>query len=289
MKKLCALMGAVCVLLLDLCFAGAEVFFDAPPRENWYQSPLLRLTAFNAAQSDCLLLECGGEAMMVDGGTEAYGDALVSALAEKDISSFKYLLNTHYHEDHISGLIRLMAEEFAAGEYLHPYAPNSIYGSALQRQAIRQAEKSGIPSRQVLHGEELLLGEATLTLIRHDEGLSTNGRSVVAQVRFGDATLLLGADIIGDTQSWMVRSLPKHLMDADVIKAPHHGVSVMAADFLQAVSPRAILFTNNRERAAEGMAQSEAKGIPSYYNNEGRVVAETDGEDWYVYQLVDSF
>jgi len=288
-KKRCALMGAVCMLLFDLCFAAAEVFFDAPPRKNWYQSPLFRLTAFNAAQSDCLLLECGGEAMMVDGGTEAYGDALVSALAEKGISDLKYLLNTHYHEDHISGLIRLMAEGFTIGEYLHPYAQNSIYGSSLQRQAIRQAEKSGIPSRQVFHGDVLLLGEANLTLIRHDEGLSTNGRSMVVQVRFGDATLLLGADIIGDTQSWMVRSLPAHLLDADVIKAPHHGVSVMAADFLQAVSPEAILFTNNRERAAEGMAQAEAKGIPSYYNNEGCVIAETDGEDWYIYQLADSF
>lgn len=289
MKKLCALMGAVCMLLLDLCFAGAEVFFDAPPRANWYQSPLFRLTAFNAAQSDCLLLECGGEAMMVDGGTEAYGDALLSALVEKGISSFKYLLNTHYHEDHIAGLIRLMGEGFEIGEYLHPYAQNSIYGSPLQRQAIRQAKESDVPSRQVFHGDALLLGEANLTLLRYDEGLSTNGRSMVVRVRFGDATLLLGSDIIGDTQSWMVRSLPAHLLDADVIKAPHHGVSVMAADFLQAVDPQVILFTNNRERAAEGLAQAEAKDIPSYYNNEGRVIAETDGVDWYIYQLPDSF
>lgn len=275
-------------LLFGLRCASAEVF-DTLPRENWYQCPLLRLTAFNAAQSDCLLLECGGESMMVDGGTAAYREALQDALRERGISRLRYLLNTHYHEDHISGLIGLMEDGFAVDEYLHPYSAGSVNGNEYQRAAIRVANERGIPVRQIASGDTLLLGEAVITLYRYDEGLSVNGRSVIARVQMGEASLLLGADIIGDTQSWCLRTLPREMLDADILKAPHHGISVMTSGFLDAVSPELILMTNNRERAAEGEAQAAKYGIPTLYTNEGRVVLETDGTDWYVYQAEGAF
>ena len=286
-KRFFALLCILC--LFSLRCACAEVFWHEKPAESWYQRPLLRLTAFSAAQSDCLLLECGGERMMVDGGTAAYAEELKAALREKGISSFQYLLNTHYHEDHISGLYALLQDGFAVGAYLHPYAENSIYANVYQRQTIREAEKQGIPVRQVFHGDTLLLGEAVVTLYRYDEGLSTNGRSMIVHVQVGDASLLLPADIIGDTQSWCVRTMPAEMLDVDVLKAPHHGVSVMANEFLEGTSPEAIVMTNNREHAEEGEKQAAKYGIPTIYTNEGRVVCETDGTDWYIYQEEGAF
>ena len=75
MRRFCAVL--LCALML--CSAScAKVYLDSPPRENWYQSPLLRLTVLDTDQSDCMLLQCGGEAMMVDGGTAAYGGSIFS-------------------------------------------------------------------------------------------------------------------------------------------------------------------------------------------------------------------
>ena len=271
------------LLFFTLRCASAEVFFTLPS-EDWYKRPLLRLTAFNAAQSDCLLLECGGEAMMVDGGSAPYREDLRAALEKKGISSFRYLLNTHFHEDHISGLTWLMRYGFQVGEYLHPYAENGIYTSELQREAITVAGNRMIPQRQIFHGDTLLLGEAVITLMRYEDGLSTNGRSVMVHVQMGDATLLLPADIIGDTQSWCVRTLPEEWLDADIIKAPHHGITAMVTEYVQAVSPELILMTNLRSRVDEGQTQADRLGIPTRYTGDGRVVLETDGTDWYVYQ-----
>ena len=271
------------LLFFTLRCASAEVFFTLPS-EDWYKRPLLRLTAFNAAQSDCLLLECGGEAMMVDGGSAPYREDLRGALEKKGISSFRYLLNTHFHEDHISGLTWLMRYGFRVGEYLHPYAENGIYTSELQREAITVAGNRMIPQRQIFHGDTLLLGEAVITLMRYEDGLSTNGRSVMVHVRMGDATLLLPADIIGDTQSWCVRTLPEAWLDADIIKAPHHGITAMVTEYVQAVSPELILMTNLRSRVDDGQTQADRLGIPTRYTGDGRVVLETDGTDWYVYQ-----
>lgn len=276
------------LLLLPLS-ASAKVYCDAPPRDNWYSCPLLRLTAFDAAQSDCMLLECGGERMMVDGGSMPYREDLRDAMREMGISHFKYLFNTHYHDDHITGLTYLMRYGFTADAYLHPYTEKGVFSSALQKEAIEQAERSGIPAVQIFHGDQLLLGEAVITLIRYEEGISTNGRSVVAHVQFGDASLLLPSDIIGHTQSWMLEDISPQLLDADIVKSPHHGVTAMVSAFLKAVSPELIFFTNERDRVDLAQNQADLNAIPTRYTGDGRLVMETDGKDWYVYQLEGRF
>ena len=281
MRRFCAVL--LCALML--CSAScAKVYLDSPPRENWYQSPLLRLTVLDTDQSDCMLLQCGGEAMMVDGGSEPFREDLKKLVEEKGVTRFKYLLNTHFHEDHISGLQWLMRYGFPADAYLHPY--NDAFATEISfrhRDTLAQAARSGIPTRQIFHGDELMLGEAVITLARHDDGESTNARSVVARVDFGGASLLLTADIIGRTQTWLLNTMPEGWLDADIVKMPHHGVTPMVTAFLQAASPQAVFMTNNLDRVDKARVQVEKYDFPTFYTGDGTVVFETDGEDWYVY------
>ena len=282
------------MFLLLLCLllplgALTRVYYDAPPADNWYSCPLFRLTAFDAAQSDCMLLECGGEKMMVDGGSPPYRDPLCQAIAEMGISHFKYLLNTHFHDDHITGLIHLMRNGFTADAYLHPYTEKGVFTSALQKEAIAQTEACGIPAVQVFHEDTLLLGEAVITLFRQDKGISTNARSMIVHVQFGDASILLPADIIGHTQSWCLDNIPAHMLDVDIAKSPHHGVTAMVAGFFKALSPELVFFTNERDRVDLAQNQADLNDVPTLYTGDGRLVLETDGKDWYVYQLPDCF
>ena len=266
--------------------ACAQVYLDAPPRDNWYQSPLLRLTVLDTDQSDCMLLECGGQAMMVDGGTASFREDLKQLVESKGIAHFKYLLNTHFHEDHISGLYWLMRYGFTADAYLHPY--NDGFATEISfrhRDTVAQAQRSGIPVRQVFHGDELLLGEAVITLARHDGGESTNARSLVARVEFGGASILLTADIIGRTQTWMTQNLPESYLDVDIVKVPHHGVTPMVTAFLQATSPDAVFMTNNLSRVDKARVQVEKYDFPTFYTGDSTTVFETDGNDWYVYTV----
>lgn len=287
MRRLLPLLAAM--LLLTAPPAAAQVYCDAPPRDNWYACPLLRLTAFDAAQSDCMLLQCGGESMMVDGGSMPYREPLRDALAELGVSHFKYLLNTHFHDDHITGLIYLMRYGFTADAYLHPYTEKGVLTSSLQKEAIGQAQRSGIPAVQVFHGDTLLLGEAVITLYRQEDGISTNARSLIVHVQFGDASLLLPADIIGHTQSWCLDTLPADVLDVDIVKAPHHGVTAMVSGFFKALSPELVFFTNDRERVSKAQNQADLNGVPTRYTGDGRLVLETDGRDWYVYQQTGRF
>lgn len=117
---------------------------------------------------------------------------------------------------------------------------------------LRQAERSGIPIRQVFAGDELLLGEAVLTVYRYEDGLSTNGKSLLTRIVFGDASILLTADIIGDTQTYFVKNLPKETLKADILKAPHHGITPMVVKFLETIAPEVLVMTNYRSRVDKG-------------------------------------
>lgn len=52
--------------------ARTEVLIGETPPEDWPEREVLRVTVLETGRSDAILLECGGEAMMIDGGEEHY-------------------------------------------------------------------------------------------------------------------------------------------------------------------------------------------------------------------------
>lgn len=277
---------SLCLLLLifPLC-ANAAIYTEAPPSDSWSKLPILRLTAFAAGESDCMLLECGGESMMVDGGSSPYRNSLIEALKRRGIEKLKYFLNTHYHDDHIDGLYWLMRKGMPAEEYLHPYTDYAEQLDARQAYTLQQARHEGIPIRKLENGEEIMLGEAVITVYRYQDGDTTNSRSMIEHVRFGDATMLLCADIPGTTQVYFAQNLPEDILDVDVMKMPHHGITPLNKTFMAATSPQVLLITNNEKTANRTIIQAEANNMLPFCAADRTTVLETDGKDWYVYQV----
>ena len=94
MKKLLCSLLLLC-LTLTAFPALCEVYVEKDPPADWESRDLLRITVFRTGEGDCMLLEQGGENMMIDGGPFKYREKLRDALAERGISHFKYLFNTH--------------------------------------------------------------------------------------------------------------------------------------------------------------------------------------------------
>lgn len=279
----------IIAMMLPLC-ASAEIFYgDTAPYEDWESRDLMRLTAFRAGQSDCMLLEANGERMMIDGGYEKYREKLIAALEERGITGFKYLFNTHFHDDHIGGFYWVMKHGFTVDEYLHPYKESSRNNVPRHHKTLKMAEKMGIPIRQIFGGDVLELGNAVLRLYRYEVEPNANAKSVIAHVTFGDATILLGADIIGITQHYFAENLTEEQLKADIVKAPHHGITAMAADFIDLVDPEMILMTAPSSRAGKGVNQAKRRDLKYFCSGDGTVILETDGVDWYVRQLKKQF
>ena len=81
MKKVLAILFVWMMLCTS---AMAEVYLSQPPEEGWTED-VLRITAIPVGEGDALLLECGGERMMVDGGPSALFHQLTGALEARGI------------------------------------------------------------------------------------------------------------------------------------------------------------------------------------------------------------
>lgn len=283
-------MGALCALVL--CFAAgasAEVFYTAPP-ESWQHKTLLEWTIFDVDEADAMLLSCAGESMMVDGGTQPFQHQLSQALEERGLRRMRYYLNTHYHEDHIDGLWRLLVNGFSADTYMHAYGEPAVESSNRLKRTVQQAKENGMSIRRLMHGDAFLLGEARVEVMQCTTIANVNARSLVLRVSFGESSMLLCADITGQAQKWFLKNRRDEQLDADLIKLPHHGITPAVPEFLDAVSPAAAIVTNRKGGVeSKSIAQLDSRKIPAFFAGDGTVYAVTDGVDWYVHQTPGEF
>ncbi len=283
----------LCLVLLLCCLAPAalaEVHVEEAPPEDWSERDLLRLTVFRTGEGDCMLLEAGGERMMVDGGPYKYREKLRDALNARGIRHFKYLFSTHPHDDHINGLKALMAYGFTADEFVSVFPKNQHDTEENQLKTVAVMDKAGIPYRQLASEETLTLGDAALAVYNWPQGRTLNAQSAMVRLTFGDCSLLLCADIIGDTQQHFLKTLGPSILKADVVKAPHHGLTPMMKAFLDAVDPAYIIVTNyHNDLIQKTEDQARYRGLPIQFSGSGTITLECDGTDWYVHQTIGEF
>lgn len=286
MKRL-IFLAALCLMLA--AGARAEVYMQKPPAD-WADRDVLEWTVFDVNEGDAMLLRCGGESMMVDGGPAPFRDALCEAMDARGLRSMTYMLNTHYHDDHIDGLYYLLKAGFTAGEYLHGYSDGALESDDLGRRTAAAARQGGVPLRRVGEGDVIELGGARLSVFQCTSILNTNARSLVLRVTFGDSALLLCADITGEAQRDFLKRLPEGALRADVIKLPHHAITAAVPEFLDAVSPEAAVITNRRAKVKHGpISQLTSRDIDALFSGDGTVTAVTDGADWYIWQTKGEF
>lgn len=290
MKRVLSVLCGL-VLLLSVQTACAKVYFEQQPPEDWQNKDVLKWTIFDVDEGDAMLLQCGGESMLVDGGPNPFREKLRDALEARGLrDSMKCILSTHHHDDHIDGIFRLFEYGFTAGEYLHSYNDFGIRSEERLSRTVRRAEKNGVPVRRVLNGDALTLGDADIQIFQCTEIKGTNARSLMLKVTFKDSSLLLCADIIGETQRYFLDNLPAETLKSDLIKLPHHAITPAVPEFLDAVDAEAAVATNiKKEIDNKSIAQLETRPLPALYAGDGTVYAVTDGTDWYLYQTPGEF
>lgn len=290
MKRILSFFCAL-FLLLGAGSASAKVYFEQEPPADWQDKDVLRWTIFDVDEGDAMLLQCGGESMLVDGGPNPFREKLRDALQARGLKDgMKYILSTHHHDDHIDGIFRLFEYGFTAGEYLHSYNDFGIRSEERLSRTIKQAEKNGVPIRRVVDGDSLTLGDADISIFQCTTISGTNARSLMLKVTFGESTLLLCADIIGKTQRYFLDTLSAETLDCDLIKLPHHAITPTVPEFLDTVSPEAAVATNVKKQLDnKSVAQLETRPLPVLYSGDGTVYAVTDGTDWYLYQTPGEF
>ena len=255
---------------------------SAAPQEKPDRSGMT-LHVLEVGKADCLLLECDGEWMLVDGGNEDDEAYVLEKLSEMGVEEFKYLVNTHPHEDHLGTLDAVIYAYDVEQAFISPKdhtTPN--YERLITALAEREVDTS-MPHP----GDEWQLGGATLTVLSpaHDadyEGY--NDWSIVLMCQYGDVRYLLTGDAETPVEGDLVDSGID--LKADVLKVGHHGSATSSRkNFLAAVSPSYALITCDGTEEAGAPHEKvvrylEEYSIPFLRTDENGVISVwTDGTD----------
>ena len=166
------------------------------------------------------------EAAVVDAGFEP--ERVIDVVRREGLR-VKYLLNTHAHYDHVSGM-REVQEAFGGDYYLHPKER-----PLLDRLAVQGAAFGFPPARapDVVHdladGQRIVIGDESLQVI-HTPGHSPGGVCFLAGTRlWGGDTLFAGSvgrtDLPGGSFAELERAIHTRLfpLGDEVQVLPGHG------------------------------------------------------------------
>ena len=244
---------------LGLGAAQAEVYrveSEADVPADWAEKDTLRLTCIDTNRSDAMVLQSGGEAMMVDSGEGRYRKRVYATLDGYGITELKYLLNTHCDDDHLHGFIYLMYSDlYQVDAFLSPNTTTYVDEEGYHQQAVKATGTKNIPYVQIGDGDKL-------------------------------SRAFLTGDIDNETMQWYAATYGEKLR-CDILKAPHHGLATIPDSFVEQTQPQ-VLFVPNRSalstKVTAGWVKNHMPGAALYFSGDGTVTMLTDGTDWYIWQ-----
>lgn len=218
----------------------------------------------DVGKADSLLLECEGEAMLVDGGTPDRGEEVALYLSRRGLDSLRYVANTHPDADHLGGLPEVL-ESFSVGTYL---APALAADTEEYRRTAEVLEKKQIPVVHPESGETFSLGGAQVEVFTPEEGAkNANNQSLILRVSYGDTAFLLMGDAEREEEAALLESgVP---LRADVLKVGHHGSETSTGKaLLDAVKPSyaaiSTAWDNSRLPREPVLRRLKSAGIQAY-------------------------
>ena len=219
------LAGAL-VAALVVQIPGRSIASGWPP-PGWL------FVACDVGQGDGLVLNAGPHsAVEVDAGPDPV--PMDRCLRELGITDIALLVFTHYHLDHVGGIVGALHDR-RLGQVVAGPLPDPPSGVALVDAAVGER---GLQVTSPVPGTELDVGAVHLQVLgptapMHGTRSDPNNSSLVLMATVGGVRILLS----GDAELEEQRTLLDAGVDlrADVLKVPHHGSAYSDPDFLAAV------------------------------------------------------
>lgn len=273
--KASLVVTAVGAVLCLICFAGVKI----PALESRGDSTEVHF--LDVGQGDAAAIRVpDGRLILVDGGEslENWDSAkrvLVPFLREARRRTFDMVLVTHFHSDHVGGIMRLL-EERRTRKLLVAAADTTTVLSRLTRLLARQKK---IEVEFVSRPDTVVMAGGVELVVLHPSNSNSSDTSF-ASINDSSMVLLLCTKtaqfvLTGDAGPRAMDSVADLIDPAKVtvLKTPHHGgKGTLSVGFLERIRPRYVVFSVGRNNRFGHPAEE----IVRTYEKSGARIFRTD-------------
>ena len=283
MKRILARTFAAVIAFSMLAFAGCgqEEVQDRGTMGD------MCVSFIDVGKGDCILLQAGESAALIDTGYDETSDEVLSYLRKQGVSRLDCLVITHYDRDHVGGLSDIGKALDIDKVYLPGYT-----GSDKNYQMVMSAiDDLRLDAQPVTAKQHLKLGDADLDVfpssLKYTPGTkgkegNDNDLSLVTTLTGAGGSYLFAGDLEEDGIEAFLKEGHGRF---DVLKFPHHGKKASNTDeLIEDVRPQIAIITDCDDDPADKKAVKllEKNGVDVYRTSiSGTIVVRNDGEGRY--------
>jgi beta-lactamase superfamily II metal-dependent hydrolase len=254
----------------------------------------LTIAFIDVGQGDSILVILPDtKTLLIDGGGRESSGKVLATLREHGLNYIDIVVATHPHADHIGGLIDVI-ENVDVGQVLDSGQAHTTQTFEDFLDAINTKQ---IALKSVREGNYILLDPTVKVDVLNppasipDGALNEpefNDNSVVLKLTYGEFSALLTGDM-QETNEVRLVSENATALDADVLKAGHHGSRTSSSSaFLNAVTPEVVIISlgagnNYGHPHQEALDRLSATGTEQIFRTDvdGTITLTTNGSSGY--------
>lgn len=235
----------------------------------------------DVGQGSCALVESDGHFMLIDGGDRSHSSFVVSSLKGLGVSSLDYVLVSHYHADHLSGIIGAL-NAFNCRTVI---CPDYETDTKLFESFTSVLQKKNIPAVHPAIGDSFSLGNAVFTVISpvSYSYSNENNNSIGIRLVNGNDSFLFTGDAEYESEEDFCQE--NNELSCDAYAAGHHGsASSSTWLLLEKALPEYVVISCGKENPyghphEETMEKLEAIGAKVFRTDEqGTITAISSGD-----------
>ena len=233
--------------------------------------------------ADCIIIDAGGHAVMIDTGEDDDAEEIQKCLATAGIRKLDCLIVTHFDKDHIGSAAAILESVPVARVIMPDYACKT----KPYKRMTAAIDAKGVPCDRLTGDIEFTAGDMLFSVRapkKAEYADGDNDHSLVIYLTYGAKRFCFAGDAEAERLSEL---LTDGDLAVDVLKAPHHGrFNENSEAFLDASSPKYVVMTDSDKSPADAdyLALLLARGAEAYETRAGDVHITTNGKYIAVHQ-----